>query len=243
MCYTFILSIDTGLSMKDLLSKMRGKKKTDKDSENSEKLSLEPSIDTQEKQTKAQPYLLSEKLTGKLLIASPDMQDPRFSRTVIYICSHTKSSGSVGFIINRVLGDVNLAMLLEQLSIDVQPEFANTPVQLGGPLEIRRGFVLHSDDYIGISTMQINNHIAVTSTSEILKDIAQGKGPKNSMLILGYAGWTQGQLEQELKLGGWLTVESDHNILFNYPMDSKWKQALTKLGVQPGLLSSSQGTA
>ncbi|MCL2505425.1 MAG: YqgE/AlgH family protein [Alphaproteobacteria bacterium] len=209
--------------MKDLLSKLKGERKPDSEESGT--------------------YFLSGKLEGKLLIAAPDMPDPRFAKTVIYICYHTKSTGSIGFIINRLFGDVTLAMLLEQLSIDVNPQFAETPVHFGGPLEMRRGFVLHSDDYLCPGTTKINNHIAVTSTSDIIKDLAHGKGPKNSMLILGYSGWTQGQLEQELKLGGWLTVEPDYNLLFTSPLETRWEQSLTKLGVQPGMLSSVQGTA
>ena len=234
--------------MKVLLSKLRSKGKSDKDSDDSRQSentenSETPVFEDANHTKKHRPHMLSGKLTGKLLIASPDIQDPRFSKTVIYICSHTRNNGSIGFIINRLFGEINMTMLLEQLSIEASPQLIDTPVQFGGPMEIRRGFVLHSDEYIGTSTTKINNHIAVTSTSEILKDIAQGKGPKDSMLILGYSGWTQGQLEQEIKFGGWFTIEPDYNLLFNSPMDTKWEQSLTKLGVHPGRLSSFQGTA
>jgi putative transcriptional regulator len=181
-------------------------------------------------------------LTGHLLVAMPGMADPRFVRSVIYICSHGPS-GAMGLVINRLFGDADFPMLLEQLTIESPPNVPDIPVQFGGPVEMGRGFVLHSSDYLREGTTRIDDTVAVTATIEIIQDIANGKGPAHSLMLLGYAGWGGGQLEEELKNNGWLTVEMDEEILFKTDLDSKWDRAMAKIGISPAMLSDTQGNA
>jgi putative transcriptional regulator len=181
-------------------------------------------------------------LTGKLLVAMPGMADPRFTRAVIYICSHGPS-GAMGLVINRLFGEADFPMLLEQLNIKSSPHIPDIPVQFGGPVEMGRGFVLHSSDYLREGTTRIDDRIAVTATIEIIQDIANGKGPARALMVLGYAGWGGGQLEEELKNNGWLTVGTDEEILFDSNLDSKWDRAMAKIGISPAMLSNTQGNA
>ncbi len=181
-------------------------------------------------------------LTGQMLVAMPGMADPRFVRSVIYICSHGPS-GAMGLVINRLFGAADFPMLLEQLNIDSTPETPEMSVQFGGPVEMGRGFVLHTSDYLHGGTTRIDDRISVTATIEIIQDIASGKGPSRSLMLLGYAGWGAGQLEEELKSNGWLTVEADEDILFDSDLDSKWDRAMAKMGISPSMLSSLQGNA
>jgi putative transcriptional regulator len=172
----------------------------------------------------------------------PGMQDPRFTRAVIYICSHGPS-GAMGLVVNRLFGDADFPMLLEQLNIKSSLNAPDIPVQFGGPVEMGRGFVLHSSDYLREETTRIDDAIAVTATIEIIEDIADGKGPSHAMMVLGYAGWGEGQLEEELKNNGWLTVGADEEILFDGNLDSKWDRAMAKIGISPAMLSNTQGNA
>jgi len=181
-------------------------------------------------------------LTGQLLVATPGMADPRFVRSVIYICSHGPS-GAMGLVINRLFGAADFPMLLEQLNIDSTPETPEMSVQFGGPVEMGRGFVLHTSDYLHEGTTRIDDRVAVTATIEIIQDIASGKGPSRALMLLGYAGWGAGQLEDELKSNGWLTVGADDEILFGSDLDSKWDRAMAKIGISPAMLSSLQGNA
>lgn len=181
-------------------------------------------------------------LTGKMLVATPGMQDPRFARAVIYICSHGPS-GAMGLVVNRLFGEADFPALLEQLNIESSPDMPDIPVQFGGPVEIGRGFVLHSVEYAREGTTRIDDVIAVTATIEIIQDIANGKGPDRAVMVLGYAGWSGGQLEEELKDNGWLTVETDQEILFDRNFDTKWERALSKIGISPAMLSNTQGSA
>jgi putative transcriptional regulator len=181
-------------------------------------------------------------LTGQLLVATPGMADPRFVRSVIYICSHSPS-GAMGLIVNRIFGDADFPMLLEQLNIKASGTPPDIPIQFGGPVEMGRGFVLHSNDYLREGTTRIDDTVAVTATTEIIQDIANGKGPSHALMILGYAGWSGGQLEEELKSNGWLTVQMDEEILFDKNLDSKWERALAKIGISPAMLSETQGNA
>jgi len=181
-------------------------------------------------------------LTGRMLVAMPSMLDPRFTRTVIYMCSHGPS-GAMGLIVNRLFGEADFPMLLKQLNIQSSLITPDIPVQFGGPVEMGRGFVLHSNDYLREGTTKIDDDIAVTATVEVLEDLANGKGPLHSLLVLGYAGWGEGQLEHELKNNGWLTVDADEDILFDSNLDSKWERAMAKIGISPAMLSSTQGRA
>lgn len=189
------------------------------------------------------PSLIPENwLTGQFLVAMPGMADPRFVRSVVYVCSHGPG-GAMGLIVNRLFGEADFPMLLDQLNIKTTLSLPEIPVQFGGPVEIGRGFVLHTNDYLKEGTTRIDDTVAITATVEIIEDIANGKGPARAVLLLGYAGWGQGQLEAELKDNGWLMVGADEEILFDGALDSKWERAMSKIGVTPARLSNAQGQA
>jgi putative transcriptional regulator len=182
-------------------------------------------------------------LVGKLLVAMPSMDDPRFSRTVIYMCSHT-SERAMGLIINRPATHITFPELLSQLNIEPMRTNIHVPIQVGGPVETGRGFVLHSSDYhMADSTLNVGADIGLTATLDVLRAIAAGKGPSKAILALGYAGWGPGQLESEILANGWLHVEADHALLFDQDLDTKWARAISKLGFQPHHLSGQAGHA
>ena len=182
-------------------------------------------------------------LNGRLLIAMPGIGDPRFERTVIYLCSHS-AEGSMGLVINRRAEGVSFSQLMSQLEIEIGPYSQQGIVHFGGPVEMGRGFVLHSSDFhVEDSTMRVDDDISLTATLDILRAMARGRGPRRSLIALGYAGWAPNQLEQELQRNGWLTCEADEEILFSRDDSAKWSRALAKLGVDPSLLSATGGSA
>ena len=182
-------------------------------------------------------------LTGKLLIAMPDMGDPRFDHAVIFICAHS-SDGAMGLIINKPAPDVRFSDLLEQLAIDEGELATDVRIHYGGPVETGRGFVLHTSDYAsGAGTMEVTGGFAMTATLDILEDIATGSGPNRCMLGLGYAGWGPGQLEGELISNGWLVCDANEDLLFGRAAEHKWTAALKVLGVDPLMLSATGGSA
>eukprot|EP01026_Neomeris_dumetosa_P062773 TRINITY_DN59493_c0_g1_i1.p1 TRINITY_DN59493_c0_g1~~TRINITY_DN59493_c0_g1_i1.p1 ORF type:complete len:192 (-),score=18.56 TRINITY_DN59493_c0_g1_i1:188-763(-) len=181
-------------------------------------------------------------LTGQLLIAMPTMMDPRFERTVIYMCLHN-AEGAMGLVVNKLAGSLTLAELMEQLDLEEPMEIPGPPVHFGGPVETSRGFVLHSDDYMDDGSMQVSEGIALTATIDILKRIATGDGPDHAILCLGYAGWGPGQLDNEIQANGWLQVQADSAIVFDRELETKWQRAVEKLGIDPSLLSVEAGHA
>lgn len=181
-------------------------------------------------------------LTGKMLIAMPTMGDPRFARTVTYVCSHGPG-GAMGLVINRLFGDLNFRGLLNQLDISLALGAPDLPVYSGGPVEPARGFVLHSTDYVREGTLQIDENVSLTATIEILKSLADGEGPDRALLALGYAGWGAGQLEAEMQVSGWLVAPADEDIIFSHKIENKWDKALAKIGVSPVMLSAELGHA
>ena len=181
-------------------------------------------------------------LSGQLLIAMPNMGDPRFARTVIYLCVHNED-GAMGLVINRLAGTVSFQDLLEQLGISSGDLGQEIRVHFGGPVESGRGFVLHSTDYTQDSTLQVDSHMALTATIDILRDIAKGDGPENRILALGYAGCGPGQLDAEIQANGWLHVEADRNLIFDSDLEGKWERAIAKLGVDVSMLSGEAGHA
>ncbi|MDX2484734.1 MAG: YqgE/AlgH family protein [Pseudodonghicola sp.] len=183
-------------------------------------------------------------LTGKLLIAMPDMGDLRFEHSVVFLCSHGKD-GAMGLIVNKPAAELRLADLLKQLDIKPDPpERGQMPVYFGGPVETARGFVLHSSDYdSSLHSMEVTEAFRMTATLDILEDIANGTGPQRALLMLGYAGWGQGQLEAEIAMNGWLTTDADPDLVFGPPDGGKWEAALKTLGVDPLSLSASAGRA
>ena len=182
-------------------------------------------------------------LTGQLLVAMPQMQDPRFARSVVYMCAHSEEAGAMGLVINKPLEAVTVDELYAHLNLE--PARLNRPqaVHFGGPVEPGRGFVLHSADYREEATLDIADNIAVTATLDILRAIAQGMGPRRSLLALGYAGWAPGQLDAEIQANGWLSVAADSQLVFDDALDSKWQRALAKLGIDLSMLSTDAGHA
>ncbi|MBI3452017.1 MAG: YqgE/AlgH family protein [Rhodospirillales bacterium] len=181
-------------------------------------------------------------LTGHLLIAMPQMQDPRFERSVIYMCAHN-SDGAMGLVVNKLFDQLSFPDLLEQLNIETGPRTEQIRVHFGGPVESGRGFVLHSDDYVRDGTLKVESGFALTATVDILRAIAVGEGPRNSLLALGYAGWGPGQLETEIVANGWLTIPADEKLVFGADLDGRWRDALAKIGVELGALSGQAGHA
>lgn len=181
-------------------------------------------------------------LTGHMLIAMPGMQDPRFDKSLIYMCAHSPE-GAMGLVVNRVLESLTFPDLLEQLEIDCAAGGERINVHFGGPVESGRGFVLHSADYVQEATLVVDGDVALTATLDILRAMAAGDGPRRSLLALGYAGWGPGQLDSEIKDNGWLHVAPDSDLLFDSELDSKWERAIRKIGVDPRMLSEDAGHA
>jgi putative transcriptional regulator len=181
-------------------------------------------------------------LTGKFIIAMPGMQDPRFDDAIIYVCGHDHT-GAMGLVINKLVESISFRSLLDQLEIEVEGTIPNLPIHFGGPVEMGRGFILHSSDYKHESSVKITDDVFLTATIDILKDMAMQKGPKLSLLALGYSGWSPGQLEAEILKNGWLEVEGDTEILFKTDVDLKRDKAIAKLGIDPAMLSSTSGSA
>ncbi|WP_028467537.1 YqgE/AlgH family protein [Nisaea denitrificans] len=183
-------------------------------------------------------------LTGQLLVAMPAMRDPRFARSVIYICVHN-AEGAIGLVVNRLVGSIEFSDLIEQLDMQFGETdlVANPPVHFGGPVDTERGFVLHSADYQSEETLDIDKEFGLTATIDIVRTIASGSGPKDHLLALGYAGWGPGQLDSEIQENAWLNVDADNALVFDTDLDSKWDRALAKLGVDSALLSTESGRA
>ncbi len=185
---------------------------------------------------------LSGYLTGQFLLAMPHMQDPRYEKAVIYICGHD-SNGAMGLVVNKHLGDLTLKGLLEYLNLPQESIRRDLPIYFGGPVDTGRGFVLHSDDFTHAGTVPLGNHIALTATVDVLQAIAEGGGPKDCLLAMGYVGWGPGQLDSELHSNRWLQIEADPEILFHSAIEKKWNEAIAKLGVTPESLSDELGQA
>jgi putative transcriptional regulator len=189
-------------------------------------------------------------LDGQLLVAMPSMEDPRFQRTVIYLCAHS-SEGAMGIVVNQKAKKVTFPELLIQLDVIGEGEGIHLPdragkvkVLRGGPVETGRGFVLHSPDFfIEDSTLEIDETVNLTATVDILRAIAKGEGPDRAVLALGYAGWSPGQLEAEIQQNGWLNCPADPSFVFDDDLEGKYERALKKIGIDPAMLSGASGRA
>lgn len=179
-------------------------------------------------------------LTGQLLIAMPQMEDPRFSRSVVFMCAHN-AEGAMGLVVNKTVELPSMSELVNQLGIEGDG-FSRARVHFGGPVEAARGFVLHSTDYTEQATLVVGD-VGLTATMDILRAIGRGEGPRQHFFALGYAGWGAGQLDAEIHANGWLTVPSDNELLFDNGNDDKWRRAIAKLGVDPFALSGDAGHA
>ena len=184
-------------------------------------------------------------LSGKLLLAMPGMADPRFERAVIALCVHDEN-GAVGIGIGHRRVGLSFRGLLNQLGID-PGEAPDSAVHHGGPVEPGRGFILHSTDWGGQDTLHVMSEqgelCAMTGTIDVLKAIAEGRGPSRWIAALGYAGWGEAQLEEEMTRHGWFAADADPAILFDTPTDERWAAAFKAQGVDPRLLSSETGAA
>lgn len=181
-------------------------------------------------------------LTGQILIAMPQMGDPRFNQSVIFLCAHTPD-GAMGIVVNRPLNEPDFADLLKQLEIEPSPPGRRIGLCTGGPVDKNRGFVLHSTDWATEGSMDVDGEHMLTSSLDILKAIAEGGGPKQCILALGYAGWDAGQLDEEFLQNAWLNAPADDQILFDTAHETKWARALAKLRINPGMLSGVAGRA
>jgi putative transcriptional regulator len=179
-------------------------------------------------------------LTGQLLVAMPGLADPRFAKTVIYMCAHN-AEGAMGLVLNKTIESLTFPDLLSQLDIESASGGIPIRVHFGGPVESGRGFVLHSADYVQDATMVVDNRVALTATIDILKAIAQGAGPRQRLLALGYSGWGAGQLDAEIKANGWLSVPADEELVFGVDLDGKWLKAMNKIGIDPRMLADTAG--
>ena len=173
-------------------------------------------------------------LVGRFLVAAPSMPDGQFKKSVVFICKHD-DDGALGIIVNNKVEDLPLGQVYKQLGIEVSAAAAEQPVLFGGPVETSRGLVLHSADYERKETLLIDGGMALTASLEILKDMADGSGPKQAWLALGHSGWQPGQLDREMQDNAWLVVDADAAMVFDPDLEAKWQRALDRLGGKTAL--------
>ncbi len=182
------------------------------------------------------------RLTGQMLIAMPAMEDPRFAHSVIYLCAHTEE-GAMGLVLNRPLASPTFEDLLKQLDVAPTPPARQIALCDGGPVDGARGFVLHTTDWTGDGSLQVDESVALTASLDVLKAIAAGEGPREGLLALGYASWGAGQLDQEIQQNAWLSVPASLDLMFDDDHQTKWRRAFATLRVDPALLSGVAGHA
>jgi putative transcriptional regulator len=181
-------------------------------------------------------------LNNQFLIAMPGMTDPNFSQTVTLICDHGPR-GALGIVINKSL-QMSLGEVFDQLGLDFLHSRASArPVLRGGPVQTERGFVLHRRGKTWESTLVVSDQLQLTTSRDILDALASGEGPEEAIIALGYAGWEAGQLEEEMVRNAWLTVEADERLLFDTPLEERWREAVQLLGIDLSRLSSDAGHA
>ena len=180
-------------------------------------------------------------LTGQFLLAMPGIGDPRFDQAVIAVCAHDRK-GALGIGIGAQIAGLGFHDVLEQVKID-PGDTPNVPIHFGGPVETRRGFVLHSRDWSGQDTIDVAGKWALSGTLDALRAIAEGKGPTRWLIALGYAGWTAGQLDGEMTRHGWLNVDDDEGMLFDTDTADRWTRGFAAAGIDPRLLGNESGHA
>ena len=190
------------------------------------------------------PSDASAYFTGRLLVAMPGIEDPRFERSVILLCAHD-AIHAMGITINRPIEGLTVVHLLKQLGVEPGPGALDDLVLMGGPVEPERGFVLHTDDYVGQAPgLAIGGGVALTATREVLEALSgRNHRPRRALMALGYAGWDAGQLEREIRESVWLTCEADEGLLFDDDHEHKWSRALAKIGIAAEHLSAVGGRA
>jgi len=181
-------------------------------------------------------------LAGRLLIATPVVQGSCFARSLIYLCAHNEA-GAMGIIVNYPVENLQLKEIFGQLGITTKPMAREFPVHFGGPVEANRGFVVHTGDYKPKESLIHEGGISVTSSLSILQELAEGKGPEQGMLVLGYAGWAPGQLENEIETGSWIVAPASKQLMFDTGNELKWNLAISSMGIDLGHLSTDVGHA
>jgi putative transcriptional regulator len=181
-------------------------------------------------------------LTDHFLIAMPAMTDPYFAKSLTYVCEHSEQ-GALGVVINKPI-EMTLKMLLDQVGIELEAEaHAEELVHFGGPVQMDRGFVLHQPVGEWMSTLAVNDSVALTTSKDVLEAVGRGQGPYKLLVSLGYAGWAAGQLEQELAQNAWLTVPASAAIIFDLPWEQRLTAAMQLLGVDLASLADGAGHA
>lgn len=173
----------------------------------------------------------AKSLAGQLLVATPAMSDPRFVETVIFMVKHD-ASGAMGLVVNRPVGEIAMIDLLKELGIDDESAGGEIRLHYGGPVDAGRGLVLHSADYMADETQVITDTVSLTAEREIVRAIANGSGPRLSIVTFGYAGWSAGQLEGEIERGGWIAVPADEALVFDDDYEGKWARAMDRLSIE-----------
>ena len=179
-------------------------------------------------------------LSGKFLIASPAMMDPRFHKSVIYMITH-KNEGAMGIVINQPIIETKIKNIIDNEELKNNSNIDNIPMTYGGPVDTKKGFILHTKEFKDETTIEVADKIFLTSNINILKSIVKGHGPKKTLFALGYAGWFAGQLEEELTQDGWLVAPGDSNLIFECKAEKKWEEAIKSIGINPDFLNSSSG--
>jgi putative transcriptional regulator len=203
--------------------------------------------DTPDFSTSDQTVPASElNLADHFLIAMPSMLDPIFGGTVVYLCEHN-ASGALGVIINKAT-DMTMEVLFERIGLELEiapsaGDVGQKPVMFGGPVQVERGFVLHAPHGNFSSMMTVTDDIALTTSKDVLESVASGDGPRRVLVTLGCAGWSAGQLEQEIGRNGWLTVRADPSIIFDLPIEERFVAAMKLLGIDPTMLAGEAGHA
>jgi putative transcriptional regulator len=166
-------------------------------------------------------------LAGQLLVATAEMKDPRFVESVIYIVQHNHE-GTLGLVINRPLAQAPIEDMIKGSGVDGKAATRKITVHYGGPVSPRQGFLLHSDDFVLENSTKVKDGIAMTSDARIVGEISTGKGPRQFLLMIGYAGWAPGQLEDEIKAKSWFLIRADKELIFGKEAEKKWRRAMDK---------------
>ncbi len=185
-------------------------------------------------------------LVGQLLLAMPTLGDPRFHRAVVFICAHDEN-GAMGLVINHVIGGLDFSDLLKQIKLENSEKNVlqelDIPVYAGGPVEPARGFLIHSPEFSQPDTIRVTDDISVTGTVDALKAVAGGKGPQKMLFVLGYAGWSPGQLDEELQQNAWMTAQPTPELIFDTDPAQRWVTSMGQIGINPSMLSTAAGRA
>jgi len=184
----------------------------------------------------------SDSLKGQFLISMPALLDPNFHQTVTMVCEHN-ADGALGIVINRVHPELTCEVIFNELEVESHPEAASLPIFIGGPVHTEQVFLLHGAPLQWEASLQITSTVAMSNSLDIVQAVAKKQGPQSILFSLGCAGWGPGQLEHELKENAWLTTPAVDEIIFDWPIESRWQEAVRRMGIDPALLSDTAGTA